>query len=428
MKDQEQRGISNSVGGWDWFNSFLNSSETTSGETVTVETGTKIDIAFSCINALAQDVAKLPFNVRQDTVKGKVIVKNEVYKLIHSRPNSYTSPINFWYNIIFNMLSWGNGYAYIKRGEGKPELIILHPSEVTPIIAEGQIFYQYRTVYIPDYDMLHYKMYSFDGVVGVSPLIHNANTFGYRLRQEKYAAKVLGQKPPGLLSFDQPLTTEQQKQNQEAWQKATTGENLGKTPVLSGGAKYTPFMIPPSEGQMIEAAELNDERIMGIYRVPPTIIQNYKRATFSNAEQQDLVYAKYAITPIVRVIEQETDYKLFTEREKNSDNPPYTKFNIKAMLQGDIKTQTEFYKFLRSYGLASANTILELEDMPPLEGDQGDLVVVQGAYIPLDQLREFYSAKGEGSDSNSNARGKQIGFDVQAMKDMIERIEIMNQK
>ena len=412
------------MGAWEWFLNFFISSENTSGESVDVQTGSRIDVAFSCINALAQDIAKLPYNVRQDTAKGKEIIKNHIYRLIHTRPNSYTSAINFWYAIVFNMLSNGNGYAYIKRDRTKPvELIWLDPNDVTPIVIEGQIFYQFNTVYIPDSEILHYKLFSFDGILGVSPIIWNANTFGARIKLEKYTAKVLGQKPPGMLSFDQPLNTEQLKQNQESWQKAITGENLGKTPVLSGGVKYTPFMISPSEGQMIEASELNDERIMGIYRVPPTIIQNYKRATFSNAEQQNRIYLTYALTPIMTVIEQETDYKLFTEREKNSENPPYTAFNYKAMLQGDTKAQAEWYRMLRTLGLVTANEIRELEDLPPLEGDQGNMVVIQGAMMPLDQLREFYAPKQE---ANSDLTNKRIGFDIQALKESLEKLETMN--
>jgi HK97 family phage portal protein len=418
----EQRGVNVTgiSGGWKEFYNYLFlglSSDSESGETVTVEKGSRIDVAFSCINALAQDIAKLPFNVRQDTDKGKVIIKNEVYRLIHSRPNTYTSAYNFWYNIVFNMLAWGNGYAFIKKDP--KELIILPPSEVDCLVIEGEIFYKYKEAIIPQADMLHYKLYSFDGIVGVSPIVHNANTFGYRLKQEKYSAKVLGSKPPGFLSSDQPLSITQQQENAKEWKSRTTGDNLGSTPVLAGGMKYNALMIPPNEGQMIEAAELTDERITGIYRVPPTIIQNYRRATFSNAEQQDLVYSKYAITPIVRVIEQETDYKLIGDQ---TSNPPYTKFNIKAMLQGDTRTQTEYYKFLRSFGIASANTILELEDMPPLEND-GDMVVIQGAFVPIDQLREFYKpAKGVGDD----LRNKQIGFDLQTIKQHIERLEIQN--
>jgi HK97 family phage portal protein len=395
-----------------------------------VERGSRVDVVFSCINALAQDVAKLPYNVRQDTEKGKKIIKNQVYKLINSRPNQYTSSFNFWYYIITKMLATGNGYAFIKRGASyKPEqLIQLDPDEVTPVVIEGQVFYQYRGVYLADYDVLHYKLYSFDGILGVSPIVWCSNTFGIRLKQEKYSAKVLGTRPPGVLSFGQTLNAEQSKQNQEAWEKATTGDNTGKTPVLSGDAKYTPFMIPPSEGQMIEASELNDQRLMGIYRVPPTIIQNYKRATFSNAEQQNIIYLMYALTPIMKVIEQETDYKLFSEKEKDSANPLYTAFNYKAMLQGDTKTQAEWYKMLRTYGLATANEIRELEDWSPLEGEAGDMVVIQGAMIPIDILKDFYSQKSADNNANTSARNRQIGFDLQNLKEALERIETMNQK
>jgi HK97 family phage portal protein len=321
------------------------------------------------------------------------------------------------------MLSWGNGYAYIQRDKNLfPEsLIILEPRDTTPVVIEGEIFYKYKEVMLKQDDVLHFKLYSFDGILGVSPIIHNANAFGAKIKLEKYTAKVLGSKPPGVITFTQDLTDIQVNENREAWKRMTQGDDLGGTPVLSGGAKYQPFMVPPNEGQMIEATELSDEKIAGIYRVPPTLLQNYRRATFSNAEQQDLVYLKYGLTPILRVIEQECDYKLFTEAEKMSDNPPYTKFNIKGMLRGDIKTQAEWYKMLRTYGLANANTILEMEDMAPLEGDLGEMVLVQGAMIPLNQLEAFYQGK-----SNDQGDLRQLGFDLDRLKEAIERQEILN--
>ena len=396
-------------------------------ENVSVKRGTKTSIAFSCINALAQDVAKLPFNVRRDTAKGKLVVKNNpVYKLIHNTPNSYTTSFNFWYECVFKMLSYGNAYYFITRdGNFQPaDLLCLNPDDVTPVlINEGgkqEVIYEFKDNYISSRDILHFKMFSFDGIIGVSPIIWNASTFGYRLKQDKYKAKVLGTKPPGILTFTEQLNDVQTAQNKKMWKDMTQGEGLGGTPVLSGGAKYQPFMIPPNEGQMIEASELNDEDIAGIYRVPPTILQRYKRATFSNAEQQDLVYLKYSLTPLLKVIEQQCD-RLFSESNKISSEPLYTKFNIKAMLRGDIKTQAEWYRMLRSFGLASANEIREMEDLPPLAGETGDMVLVQGAMIPLDQLKEFYSSK-----SPSDQSQRTLGFDIQTLKENIERLEIMN--
>ena len=419
----EKRGLHNGI--FPYYDLF---SPNESGEIVSVERGSRTSIGFSCCNVLSQDIAKLPVSVKQDTQNGKIIVKKSpIHRLIHNRPNNYTSSFNFMYELVFNMLTFGNAYYLIMRDEIRnvSQLIPLPVRDVTPILVNDgnpEILYEYKDRFIAQSDILHFKMYSFDGILGVSPIVWNATAFGYRLKQDKYKTKVLGTKPPGILSFSEQLDDTQYKQNQDQWNAMSQGDNLGGTPVLSGGASYQPMMIPPNEGQMIEASEMNDEEISGIYRVPPSIIQRYKRATFSNAEQQDLIYLKYSITPILKVIEQEYDSKLFKESNKKAENPLFTKFNIKAMLRGDIKTQAEWYKMLRSFGLASANEIREMEDLPKLDGKIGDMILVQGAMIPLDQLREFYSSK----TPTTPLETKGIGFDLQAMKDNIERIEILN--
>ena len=315
------------------------------------------------------------------------------------------------------MLSHGNAYALIIRGDGmRPkELHVLNTEDVKCLVVNGEAVYQVKDEYVSGENLLHFKMYSFDGIKGVSPILYNAEAFGYRIKQDKYKAQVLGTKPPGLLSYDGALTSEQTKQASEMWKRMTQGNELGGTPVLGGGAKYQPFMIPPNEGQMIESAKLSREEIAGIYRVPPTMIQDYERATFSNAEQQDLVYLKYSLTPILKVIEQECDYKLFSIR-----TPLYTKFNIKAMLRGDIKTQAEWYRTLSNIGVFSINDIRGFEDLPPVA--DGDQRFIQGAMIPIDKIGDFYSDQKPEKDNSQRA----LGFDIKQMKDQLDRIEIMN--
>ena len=385
-----------------------------SGEVVSVLGGTRINTVFNCINNLSQDVAKLPLNIRQNTKSGRVIVKNTpVYNLIHSRPNDYTTAYNFWYGIVFETFSQGNGYAVIKRNaKYQPEeLIPIKSEDVDPVLIDGTLYYEYKGVMIHNSDMLHFKMYSFDGVKGISPIIHNASTIGLRLKQDKYKARILGTKPPGILTFDQQLSADQIKENREAWNRMTQGDGLGGTPVLSGGAKYQGFMVNATDGQIVEVSQMSDEHIAGIFRMPPAFIQNYRNATFSNAEQQDIVYLKYTITPILQMMEQEMNNKLFPEANKMASEPLYVNFNIKGFLRGDMKTQMEFYKFLRDHGIASANTILEMEDLPKLEGEQGDMIVIQGAMIPLDQLKDFYAGK-SAAPNNLDNKQRAIGYEL----------------
>jgi len=419
-----KRGISAVGHSFDAFKAFFGVHTSESGEGVSVEKAASIDTLFSCVNAISQDVSKLKFRVKQKTDKGRLVVHNMVNYLIGVRPNPYTSAINFWYNIIFNMLSYGNGYALIKRKRSEPEqFIILHPDKVDCLVIEGDIFYKYEGFIIKQEDMLHFKLYSFDGIVGVSPIIWNANTFGYRIKMNKYQAKVLGSKPEGLLSFQEGLTPEQGKQAMEMWKSMTQKDELGGTPVLSGGAKYQPFTLNPDVVQMLGAANLNDERIMGIYRMPPTMIQKYQDSAFKGPEQQDNVYLKYTLTPINKVIQQECDYKLFPESNRQTETPLYTNHNIKEMLRGSLKEQGEWYRLLRTLGLSNADEIREMEDMPPLEGDQGKIVVIQGAYMPLDKLKAFYKNKATDSESNTL---RQMGFDLSFLKESIEKTEIMN--
>jgi len=406
------------------WNTFLGVSDSDAGEKVTVQSGSQIDTVFSCFNAYAQDISKLPFNVRQKVGENRIVVQdNEVQYLLNKRPNEYTSASNFRYNIVFNMFSYGNAYAIIKRGSNlKAEsLHIAHPNEVEPMIVEGEVFYQYKTLAVKAEDMLHFKIYSFDGLLGVSPIIWCANTIGYRLKMNKYTAKVLGSKPEGLLTFDQALNAEQMKESQKMWTSMVQEDGLGGTAVLGAGAKYLPFALNPDVVQMIESTNLSDERLMGILRTPPTVIQKYSDSAFKGPEQQDTVWLKYSITPILKIIEQECDYKLFPEANKRSLTPLYTKHNIKEMLRGSIREQGEWYRLMVSIGAFSINDVLEMEDRMAVEG--GDLRVVQSGFIPINKLEEFYSSK---SASTGNDDLRKMGFDLDYLKQAIERQEILN--
>lgn len=315
--------------------------------------------------------------------------------------------------MLWEVLSMGNGYAIIKKDDQlNPEALFQIPAqEVKPVLIDNEVYYEYNEVLISSGDILHLKMYSFDGVQGVSPIIHNASTIGLRIKQDKYKARIIGSKPSGILTFSQDLNPDQVDQNRAAWRKMTRDDIAG-TPVLSGGAKYQTFSFNADETQMVEAAEMSDEHIMGIFRVPPTLVQNYRRATFSNAEQQGLVYVN-ALTPILTMIEQECNTKLFRETNKISNTPLYTKFNIEGLLRGDILTQVEYFRFMVSNGIMSPDEIRAIQDLPPLPDGLGNTYMVQGAMISMEQLKN-------GAEHTPEQKAA-IGF-----KELAEREKIYN--
>ena len=113
-----------------------------------------------------------------------------------------------------------------------------------------------------------------------------------------------------------------------------------------------------------------------MFRIPPTMAQDYERATFSNAEQQDLVFIKYTMLPYIRGIEQEVTNKCYPVANRTSDKPKAFKFNVNSMMRADLKTRTEAAATMWERGILSANEWRAREDMNPKKGGEDYFVMV----------------------------------------------------
>ena len=352
-----------------------------SGEVVTVDRGSKISSVFTPVNAISQDIAKLPFGVFKevDDVRKKE-KRHPVYKLIHDSPNENTTAFNFWYSIMWSTLTKGNGLALIVRDDKHVPVEIRMIEWKSPHIVEekGSLFYKINDMLVPSRDLLHFKMYTLDGIVGVSPITWNAALMGYKLKQDKYSAKIIGTKGNGFISSE-GLTAEQGK---EVTKGMRASIEAGQIPFLGtrGRTQWNQQLMTPNEGQYIETKMQSNTEILGIYRFPPAMAQNYERATYANASQQDSVYVKHTLTPWARMIEQECNRKLFTENNKVSSSPYYTSFNFNGILKGDIEARADYYKTMKD-GIMTSNEIRKLENLPPVP--DGNKVMMQGAMIPL---------------------------------------------
>ena len=122
--------------------------------------------------------------------------------------------------------------------------------------------------------------------------MENRNAVGMGMKLDRYSAVLMGIQPPGILSTDRSLTQEQKVQNKNAWQTA----GAGQIRVLDGGFKYQPVMTPADESAFAVQRKQNKTELCGIWQMPPTFVQDFERATFSNAEQMDLVYAKHSVS------------------------------------------------------------------------------------------------------------------------------------
>jgi HK97 family phage portal protein len=362
----------------------------------------RIATVFTCVLVRAESLSTLPVNVMQSTSDGsKVAYNHPVYKLIHNKPNPFQTASSFWKSVSAHIDLHGECFAIVKySGRIQPVRIdlIQDPKSVEILETDsGNALYKYNGKTYQDYEILHFMDLSLDGYRGCSKISYNAQTVGYASKLKTFGSNAIGTKPPGYFTTQQnyDVVKKQEGNLTKSW---TDNIAEGKTPLLPFGLEYKNLQISPGDAQYLEAVGATKEDIYGIFRIPPTLAQNYERATFANAEQQDLVFVKHTMLPIVTNIEQECNAKLFAESNATSQTPYYVKINVNAFMRGDFTTRTQGYKTLWERGLITGNMVADLEDWNHFEG--GDRRFVPMNMMPLDKIDEFLKTLTKPVDTN----------------------------
>lgn len=236
--------------------------------------------------------------------------------------------------------------------------------------------------------MLHIPGLGFDGLVGYSPIAMAKNAIGMAIACEEYGAKFFanGAAPGGVL--EHPGTIKDPQRVRESWQSTFGGSgNANKIAVLEEGMKYTPIGISPEQAQFLETRKFQINEIARIFRVPPHMVGDLEKSSFSNIEQQSLEFVKYTLDPWVIRWEQSIQRSLLSSDEKAAY---FVKFNLEGLLRGDYQSRMNGYAIGRQNGWMSANDIRELENLDRIPAeDGGDLYLINGNMLPLKNAGAF---------------------------------------
>lgn len=376
-----------------------------SGKVVTERSAMQMTAVYACVRILSEAIAGLPLHMyryKEDGGKEKAL-DHPLYLLLHDEPNPEMSSFVFRETLMTHLLLWGNAYAQIIRN-GKGEVVALYPlmpNKMTVSRDEtGQLYYTYQksqeelpkdntyTVTLHPSDVLHIPGLGFDGLVGYSPIAMAKNAIGLAIATEEYGSKFFanGAAPSGVL--EHPGTIKDPQRVRESWMSQFGGSaNSNKIAVLEEGLKYTPISISPEQAQFLETRKFQINEIARIFRVPPHMVGDLEKSSFSNIEQQSLEFVKYTLDPWVVRWEQSIQRTLLSSEEKKTY---FVKFNVEGLLRGDYQSRMSGYATARQNGWMSANDIRELENLDriPTE-DGGDLYLVNGNMLPLNKAGAF---------------------------------------
>ena len=395
----------------------------TSGKAVTERSAMQMTAVYSCVRILAEAVAGLPLNLYRYTEDGgkEKAIDHPLYLLLHDEPNPEMSSFVFRETLMTHLLLWGNAYAQVIRN-GKGEVIALYPLMPNKMTvdrdSQGQLYYSYQrgtdeairdknqTVILRPSDVLHIPGLGFDGLVGYSPIAMAKNAIGMAIACEEYGAKFFanGAAPGGVL--EHPGTIKDPQRVRESWQSTFGGSgNANKIAVLEEGMKYTPIGISPEQAQFLETRKFQINEIARIFRVPPHMVGDLEKSSFSNIEQQSLEFVKYTLDPWVVRWEQSITRALLTQTEKARY---FVKFNLEGLLRGDYESRMNGYATARQNGWMSANDIRELENLDRIPAEEGgDLYLINGNMLPLCQAGAF---------ANTTTTGEEEDFDEKILE------------
>lgn len=379
---------------------------------------------YTCIKMLSETMGKLPLKYYQETDQGRIrAAPTDTVYVLTVRPNDYMTPSTLWSTTEFNCQHYGNGYIWLRRkfersGKygGTYKTLDAWPMQsnyVTPIMddtgifgTEGKLYYIYNDPRTGEQhvmrsdDVIHIKTwYSLDGILG-EPV---RNILKYTIEgaadSQTLVNNLYKQGPTAsmALQYAGDIEDERAKKLKKKFEKYLNGpQNAGSIVPVPFGLTLTPLKISLTDAQFFELKKYSALQIASAFGIKPNQINNYEKSSYANSETQQLAFLVDTMSYRLKHYEEEINAKALLPQE-SKDGYLY-KFNEKAILRTDSKSQMENLAKAVNNGIYTPNEARAYMDMPMQEG--GDILMVNGNYIPITDVGKQYGKEGKEDGSS----------------------------
>jgi HK97 family phage portal protein len=366
------------------------------GEIVTEKSALAISTVYTCVTILAEAVASLPCRLLRSSPEGdSPAVDHSLWTLLAESPNPEMTAFTFWQTIVGCSALAGNGYAQLLRdASGAVESIWpLHPLKTEPIRHNGQLAYKtsdgmaegtYRV--ISSSDILHFPLFSLDGIKGLSPVAAARESFALAKAMEKYGARWFanGAQPSSLLINKSPGTRpdpKAQKEFVEAWQAAHSGMNQHKQGILWGDWDMKTLGMSPEDSQFLVARNYQRSDIGAMFKIPAHMLGSLEKLSNNNYTGQQMGFVTDTLRPILMRIEAEIKRKLLKSSRF------FVQFDTTERQRGDFQAMAQSIALARQWGVLTGNECRAMLGYAP-HGTEGDVLITQVNMLNLKDLEQ----------------------------------------
>lgn len=366
---------------------------------------------FACLKILAESLGKLPLKMYQNTEKG--IVKSDkmdLYNILKLRPNPYMTSTVFWSTVEMNRNHYGNAYVWCRfQGPQLKDLWIMPSQDVTVVIddqgilgTKDKIWYRYNDRHtgkmytFSSDEVMHFKTSStFDGLIGMPVRDILKTTVDGALESQNFMNNLYktGLTGKAVLEYTGDLNQEARERLIKGFEQFANGsKNAGKIIPVPLGMKLVPLNIKLTDSQFFELKKYTALQIAAAFGIKPNQINDYEKSSYASAEAQNLAFYVDTLLYILKQYEEEITYKTLSDQMIRDGY--FWKFNVNVILRADIKTQMEALAKGVNNGIYTPNEARSYLDLPAEEG--GDMLMVNGNYIPITMVGQQYKKGGEG--------------------------------
>ncbi|HUY04537.1 MAG TPA: phage portal protein [Rhodocyclaceae bacterium] len=339
----------------------------------------KLPVVLACVRVLSESFSVLPLKMYDTSGDArKLIKKHWLNVLISKRPNPWQTPFEWREMMMGHLAMRGNAYNEIvtdRRGN-ITQLTPLNPDRIKIEFTNATSDWDYRYRYTDRAgtehvftrgEIWHLKGLSSDGIMGLSPLAMAAQSVGMGLAAQEYGSRFFqNDAKPGGGWIEYPGTFKEKAARdtfRESFQEAQTGLNRGKIAVLEYGMKFHELGLTNKDSQFLEARQFQVSDIARIFRIPPHLVGDLSKATFSNIEQQSLDFVIHTMTPWAERWESSMEFNFLPDTEEVEPE-----FDFTALLRGDQAARGAFYHNGITDGWMLRADARNREGLPPIAG------------------------------------------------------------
>ena len=353
-----------------------------SGAVVTENRAMGLSAHFACVSLISRIIASLPIHVYERTAAGGKKIRNDhpSARLLRKKPNPEMTSFSMIEAMQAQILNRGKAFAELifdKNGNVR-EIWPIAPGICEPKRKDKNSPIEYHFpnsgTILPAWKILHVPGLGFDGINSFSPIQLFRQSLGLGLALDEFGARFFGQGTNigSLLIHPKTLSKDAHERLKTSLTEGFQGLSRShKAIILEEDMKFEKLGMPLEDAQFIESRKFTVSEMARIHGVPPHLIGDLEKATFSNIEEQGLNAVIYLFRPWIIRWEQVLNNKLFTGEEEQDKY--YIKFELDGLLRGNMKARYEAYSIGLQQGFLNADEVRELEDMDPLPNGQGKI-------------------------------------------------------